>query len=183
MESPKDYFDFKLQMIPKTYELYIKRLDVFEDWFHKTKYGCITLIVILLGFKYIYAKTETSLNFIGIAVTLGLWIFEATLRTTAFRIIAKMDLLTEILNNNKLMENAFKTRKLEALRFLDFDLRRKILKEIIESAFPEMKDELKLNLYKQKTKITTIWSSFKLKNVLVFYCCLILFQIIACICF
>lgn len=184
-----NYADLKLRLIEKTYELYLKRMDLWEDQFYKIKYGCITIVTALLGFKYTTAPTQISLNYLALAATLGLWVFEASLRTTFFRYVAKLDVLTEALNSQLFMEEILRVQKLDALRVLDFDIRMKTLREPIfefvkivhsEKSAREQ-NQIAEKILSEKEKLSSFWSSFKLKNLLIFYSALILLQIFALI--
>jgi hypothetical protein len=191
MQKSDDYLDFKLALVEKTYDLYIKRMDIWEDQFYKIKYGCISVVIALLGFRYSLLLTSPILNYLAIAATIGLWFFESALRTTFFRYIAKLDLITEIINNKKIMENALQSRDLNALRVLDFDIRTKTLhstiSEYIKVSQPELGEEQQKELiekmFSQKQKIISLWSSFMLKNNTAFYGTLLILQIIALIFF
>lgn len=89
------------------------------------------------------------------------------------------------------MEEAFRTRQLDAIRVLDFDIRTKTLREtvkrFVEAAFPDRNDEEREEIFErtfaQKREITSIWSSMKLKNVVLFYGTLIILQLLALIFF
>ena len=191
MEKSEDYLSFKLALVEKTYDLYIQRMDVWEDQFYKIKYGCISVVIALLGFRYSLSTATPFLNYLALAATIGLWLFESALRTTFFRYIAKLDLITEIINNKKIMEKALQSRDLNALRILDFDIRSKTLRSTIEEfvkvAHSDISDEkqkeLSEKIFSQKQKIISMWSSFTLKNNVVFYSTLIVLQIIAIIFF
>ena len=99
MQKTDDYLSFKLALVEKTFDLYVQRMDIWEDQFYKIKYGCISVVVALLGFRYTLPTSSPFLNYLALAATIGLWLFESTLRTTFFRYIAKLDLITEIINN------------------------------------------------------------------------------------
>src|ERR1700690_111983 len=121
MEPQSEYVKFKLNLIDKTYDLYTKRLDLWEEQFYKIKYGCILLVVSLLGINFTSAQPKIYLNLLALASTLGLWVFEASLRTTFYRYIAKLDILTEAINNKKIMDHVFTTGNIDSLKVLDFD--------------------------------------------------------------
>ncbi|SRR5258706_966750 len=186
-----DYLEFKLGLVERTVSLYIQRMDIWEDQFYKIKYGCMAVILALLSFRYTTLSNAPFLSYMALFATIVFWLFESTLRTTFFRYAAKLDLLTEIINNKAVMENAFKTRDLSAARIFDFDIRTKTLKETIDSfvktAYSDKKDderkEIAKKIFDQKSKLTTIWSSFKLKNMISFYGALILLQLVAIIFF
>lgn len=182
----KDYLDFKLGLIEKTFELYVQRMDIWENQFYQIKYGCITIVTALLGFRYT-TQADVALNYIALATTVGFWVFEATLRTTFARYVAKLDILTEIINNKTVMEEAIKTRQLDAARVLDFDIRMRTLREpiseFVKIKFSDKSDEETQEIIEeiitQKRGLASIWNSFKLKNVVVFYVTLILLQLLA----
>jgi hypothetical protein len=100
----QDYFEFKLGLIERTISLYIQRMDIWEDQFYKIKYGCMAVILTLLGFRYTTSPDAPFLSYMALIATIVFWLFESTLRTTFFRYIAKLDLLTEIINNKTLMQ-------------------------------------------------------------------------------
>ena len=188
MASEKhDYLEFKLGLIERTVSLYIQRMDIWEDQFYKIKYGCMAVILALLGFRYTTPPNAPFLSYMALTATIVFWLFESTLRTTFYRYVAKLDLLTEIINNKTVMENAFKTRDLSAARIFDFDIRAKTLKRtvdsFVETAYFDKTDderkELAKKMFDQKSKITTVWSSLKLKNMIAFYGALILLQLVA----
>ena len=191
MTNKSDYLDFKLALVEKTYELYIKRMDVWEDQFYKIKYGCITVVIALLGFRYTIGLDDPFLNYLALAATGGLWLFEGALRTTFFRYVAKLDIMTETINNQSVMEKAFETRELGALRILDFDIRAKTIfssiADYVKVAYPDItEDEQKKiaeKMISQKQQIISIWSSLKLKNNVAFYSTLIILQVIALLLF
>ncbi|MBI5353447.1 MAG: hypothetical protein HZB50_12475 [Chloroflexi bacterium] len=186
-----DYLEFKLGLIERTISLYIQRMDIWEDQFYKIKYGCMAVILTLLGFRYTTSPNAPFLSYMALTATIVFWLFESTLRTTFFRYMAKLDLLTEIINNKVVMENALKSRDLSAARIFDFDIRTKTLKETVNSfvnaAHFDKKDEerkeIAKKIFEQKSKITTVWSSFKLKNMVAFYGALIVLQLVALIFF
>lgn len=187
----QDYLEFKLGLIEKTVSLYIQRMDIWEDQFYKIKYGCMGVILALLSFRYTTSSNTPFLSYMALIATIVFWLFESTLRTTFYRYAAKLDLLTEIINNKAVMENAFNTRDLSAARIFDFDVRTKTLKETIDSfvktAYSDKRDdekkEIAKKIFEQKHKITTVWSSFKLKNMISFYGALILLQLVGIIFF
>lgn len=183
----QDYLEFKLRLIESTVSLYIKRMDIWEDQFYKIKYGCMAVILTLLGFRYTTSSNTPFLSYMALTATIVFWLFESTLRTTFYRYAAKLDLLTDIINNKTVMEKAFKSQDLSAARIFDFDVRTSTLKRTIDSFvqaayFDKTEDEqreLAKKIFAQKQKITTVWSSFKLKNMIAFYGALILLQVIA----
>lgn len=176
--SQETYFEFKLKMLEKTIDVYLKRMDIWEEWFFKVKYGCITIVVILLGFKYTYAKENIFLNLIALATTLGLWIFEAVLRTTFFRYMARWDILAETINNRDLMVKAFESKQLDEIKILDLDVRTEKLENLIDIAFHYESEKERKKRKNQKKKFTSIWSSINLKNVRFFYGAIILLQLL-----
>ena len=187
MQKTDDYLSFKLALVEKTFNLYIQRMDIWEDQFYKIKYGCISVVVALLGFRYTLTTASPFLNYLALAATIGLWLFESSLRTTFFRYMAKLDLITEIVNNRQVMEHALHSRDLKALRILDFDIRSKTLystiSEYIKATQPdvdgEKQKELVEKMFSQKRKIISLWNSFWLKNNVVFYGTLLILQIVA----
>lgn len=167
----KQYFEYKLSLIVKTVELYLKRMDIWEEWFFKVKYGCITIVVILLGFRYTYAKTEIFLNLIALATTVGLWVFEAVLRTTFFRYMVRLDIMAYVLNNSALMVDAFKNRQLDAIAVLDFNIGTKRLRQLVDKALKrESREEEKISVIKrvlQLIKRVLQYVTIKFKNVII----------------
>jgi hypothetical protein len=191
MQKTDDYLHFKLALVEKTYDLYIRRMDIWEDQFYKIKYGCISVVIALLGFRYSLLLTSPFLNYLALAATIGLWFFESALRTTLFRYIAKLDLMTEIINNKKIMDSALQSGDLHALRVLDFDIRtstlRSTISEYVKVAQPDLDSERQKELiekmFAQKQKIISLWSSFTLKNNVAFYGTLLILQTIALVFF
>lgn len=182
------YTDFKLNLIEKTYELYIQRMDIWEQHFYQIKYGCITLVVLLLWFRYTNKSGEV-LNYIALVATLSFWVFESTLRVTSSRYMAKMDILGEIINDKTYMEKAFENDNLNAIRILEFDTRIKRLKDpiseyigvVLENEPNEEKQNRINEVYTQKKKLISFWKSFKVKGAFNFYLCIIILQIITLI--
>ncbi|MEO8358196.1 MAG: hypothetical protein ABI621_20005 [Chloroflexota bacterium] len=182
-----EYLEFKLGLIESTISLYIQRMDIWEDQFYKIKYGCMAVILTLLGFRYTTSPDAPFLSYMALTATIVFWLFESTLRTTFFRYMAKLDLLTEIINNKTVMENAFKTGDLSAARIFDFDIRtstlRKTIDGFVETAHfekpAEERKQLAAKMFEQKNKISRVWSSLKLKNMIAFYGALIVLQLIA----
>lgn len=188
MESPTNYLDFKIKMIEKTYDLYMIRMDIWEEWFFKVKYGCITMIVVLLGFKYTYAKSEIFLNLIALAATLGLWLFEGVLRTTFYRYMARLDVLTDTINNREIMEKVFSSKQnermqIDRIQVLDFNVSSGRLEEIVKKAFEGIEGIDWKKKFDDKKELTKTWNSMKIKNLKFFYGMLIIFQLLALIFF
>lgn len=182
-----NYTDFKLKLIEKTYALYIQRMDIWEQQFYQIKYGCITLVIVLLYFRYGTNKSDIILNYIALAATMGFWIFETTLRITFSRYMTKVDVLTEIINNKKYMENVLKKGDSNAIRIFDFDTRIKTVKESIteyinvihKGKTVEEKAIIINKTVAQKQKLISFWKSFKIKGALNYYLCIIILQILA----
>lgn len=181
-----DYFNYKLRLIEKTYEHYISILNIYENFYFKIKYGCITIVFVLLGFRYTKFQSVEILNYIAILSTLGLWVFESTLRTTHNRYIVKIDLLTETINNNSIMRNAFENKNLDSIRVLDFDIRsitlKKSVEAYIEKQFSDNEqdkiEEQTLKHIKQKQAIYSLPFCMRIKNVAVYYTLLLFMQLL-----
>lgn len=187
MENDTRYVDFRIRMIEKTFDLYIKRLDVWEDQFFKIKYGCVTLVIGILWFRYSFAQGDSAISILALATTFGFWMFEASLRTTSAKYWARLDLLTDMVNDSQLMERILSSSVVETPRVLDFDVRTKRLDESVQKLITAQnptksaKERLQLaaQVFTQKKEITTLRSSIRLRNNVSFYGFLTALQLLA----
>jgi len=105
-----DRFEFQLAMLQKGAEELEKKIANFSTILQQLKTAAISIWVALIG--WVFASKIDALVPLGYVIIFGFWFLEATYWRVQFYYMQRAAVVTEFLNNERVLDESFNTRSI-----------------------------------------------------------------------